>query len=240
MNGGHGIASIDGAPENVTKTWMRAVLGATLSAPLICAACHREAAAPAPVDQMAACASPGTLAQLKATLLQAPDTRASSPRVRRYLERMAQAQITLSDVALGSYDPSSGEAHCTAVAHLASPLALDAAVAAERISYTTRPEPDGRASLSGLRGPEGGNYDQFAKLLQQQPKPSQPKPVAAPTTAAAAPDVNTVGDEPPHPATALSDETQRLVDQAGDTRAWQNTETPAETAEPNSVSNTTR
>jgi hypothetical protein len=230
------VASIDGTTENVTKVWMRAALAA-----LICAACHREAAAPPPVDQIAACASAGTLAQLKAALLQVANSDAAGAHGRRYLERVGQAQVTLSDVALGSYDPSSGEAHCAAVAHLVSPLTADAALAAERISYTTRPGPDGRASLSDLQGPGGGDYDQFAKLLQPKIKVPEPKPATAPAVAplsdADAVDTNTAGDASSHPTTTLSYETQRLVDQAGDTRAVENTETTTETATPNTIPN---
>jgi len=200
-----------------------------LTAPLICAGCHREETAPR-MDTTAACGSDVTLAQLKQSLLPPQDHPG-----RRYLQRAQAARITLSDITLTGYDQSTGTAHCQATAHLISPPVQSDPLAVQQISYTSQQQPDGSVRISSPHALEDGGLDQFPKLLRQKPTLSPPAHVAS----SARPPVDADSATAPStgPAANLSDEAQRLVDQAGDTRPASDNRTDGNTV--SAISNST-
>jgi hypothetical protein len=180
-------------------------------AALICVGCHREAPAPQ-VDAEVACGSPGALARLKELLL--PTAHGG----REYLERVRQVHIMLSDVTLTGYDQESRAARCQATAHLVSPLVRNDPLATQQISYSSRTQAAGAAQVSSLQVPQGGDLDQFARLL----KPvgvSNPLVTSAKAASHTAADADTAAVSASEPIVSPADETQRLIDQAGDTRA---------------------
>jgi hypothetical protein len=203
-----------------------------LALALFGAGCSRQAKAPQ-VNPVAACGSSAVLAQLKQALLPAPSF--ADP---RYLDRVQQARIALSDLKLAGYNPDAAASNCTATAYLLARGVPQGGMAALQITYTAGRGPGGQVYLNGLEAVAGGEVDQFAKLLQPKgvqaaattaPKP-QPLPPPPP---APKPEVqNVAGDRP-----GLSDETQKLVDQAGDTRAASDdvSDNTASSPQPNSM-----
>jgi hypothetical protein len=185
-----------------------------LAAALCGAGCSRQAKVPQ-VNPVAACGSSAVLAQLKQALLPAPSF--ADP---RYLDRVQHARIALSDLRLAGYNPDAAASNCSATAYLMARGVPQGGAATMQITYTAGRGPDGQVYLNGLEATAGGEVDQFAKLLQPKEahaaaaaKPELPPP--PPPAPAPKPEVqNATGDRP-----GLSDETQRLVDQAGDTRA---------------------
>ncbi|MGC1302652.1 MAG: hypothetical protein WA840_09780, partial [Caulobacteraceae bacterium] len=206
---------------------------------LACAGCHGRPASAPQVDAEAVCGSPAVLAGLKATLL---PTQAHDDPV--YLDHVRQADITLSQISLVSYDPASRTARCGAVAHLIAPGAQDNPLAIQQLSFTAHPQADDPARMSVFAFPQDGQVDQFARLLKPaSASPRPPAPVPSPAKPAVPPpDTNTVANTEANAAGAnavdaspppgRSEETQRLIDQAGDTRAPVNTE---QAPQPNSV-----
>jgi hypothetical protein len=178
------------------------------------AGCSRQAKMPQ-VNPLAACGSSAILAQLKQALLPTPSF--ADP---HYLDRVQQARIALSDLRLAGYNPDAGASNCSATVYLMARGVPQGGAAMMQITYTAGRGPGGQVYLNGLETVASGEVDQFAKLLQpaeaaaakpRLPPPPPPAPEApAPQTAVQ----NATGDRP-----GPSDEIQRLIDQAGDTRA---------------------
>ncbi len=178
------------------------------------AGCSRQARVPQ-VNPVAACGSAAVLAQLKQTLL--PISPSADADQTRQIER---ARIALSDLRLAGFNPDAGASNCTATAYLMARGVPQGGAGALSIAYTAGRGPDGQVYVSGLQAAGGAELDQFAKLLAPKPThvaataaaPKPPPPLPPPPK----PEVqNTSGAAPSN----LSDETQQLVDQAGDTRA---------------------
>lgn len=180
------------------------------------AGCSQQARTPQ-VNPVAACGSSAVLAQVKEALL--PTTPSSDP---AYLDKVQRAEVALSELRLAGFDANAGASSCTATAYLMARGIAGGDARVLQLAYTAGRGPDGQVYVSGLQAQGGGQLDQFAKLLN--PKPAHvaaavaPKPTPAPPPPALTPKSepeNTTGAAP----STLSDETQRLVDQAGDTRA---------------------
>jgi hypothetical protein len=161
------------------------------------------------------------LAQLKQALLPAPSFADA-----RYLDAVQHARIALSDLQLAGFNPDAGASNCTATAHLMARGLPPGAADTLQLAYTAGRGPDGQVYVNGLQARGGAELDQFAKLLQPSgaahvvaattPKPAPPPPPPEPPKPEAQNSLgNSTGDSRP----GLSDEAQRLVDQAGDTRA---------------------